>query len=342
LLLPALLIAVVSLHAQAAERGFGQCEEVLSGRRITLVVPYAPGGGWDAYARLFAPVLESLTGARVSVRNLPGAGGMLGIRAVAEARPESLTLGIFNPTALIDTSQHDPGLPQLDAILTLGSLVTDSLLFVGREDFNLATSSTDTLVLGVIETELVRTLLAVEALRWDVKPVVGFSGSAERFLALLRGDVDLVVSSETLASTQQNTPEVKPVLFIGDEQNQVYPAVPFLAGKDGLLDRLTLELPPEERQARMQLAQLAADLSRRPRSISVSSRLDLSMQTCLTDVVEKVLFSDELRVLADRQGLTIAPSNAVTVRSLISTMQNQVANNKLLLDKVSSEYAIGQ
>jgi len=61
-------------------------------RTITLVVPFPPGGGVDALARIVA---ERLTGAlkqNVVVENRVGAGGNLGTRAVAKAEPDGYTL----------------------------------------------------------------------------------------------------------------------------------------------------------------------------------------------------------------------------------------------------------
>jgi tripartite-type tricarboxylate transporter receptor subunit TctC len=61
-------------------------------RPVTLVVPFPPGGGVDALARIVA---ERLTGAlkqNVLVENRVGAGGNLGTRAVAKAEPDGYTL----------------------------------------------------------------------------------------------------------------------------------------------------------------------------------------------------------------------------------------------------------
>jgi tripartite-type tricarboxylate transporter receptor subunit TctC len=61
-------------------------------RTITLVVPFPPGGGVDALARIVA---ERLTGAlkqNVVVENRVGAGGNLGTRAVAKGEPDGYTL----------------------------------------------------------------------------------------------------------------------------------------------------------------------------------------------------------------------------------------------------------
>lgn len=61
---------------------------------ITLVVPFAPGGGNDILARAIAPKMRQLLGQSVIIENKPGAGGNLGAEFVARARPDGYTLVI--------------------------------------------------------------------------------------------------------------------------------------------------------------------------------------------------------------------------------------------------------
>jgi tripartite-type tricarboxylate transporter receptor subunit TctC len=61
-------------------------------RTITLVVPYPPGGGVDAMARLVAERLSVSLKRSVVVDNRAGASGNLGTRAVAKAEPDGYTL----------------------------------------------------------------------------------------------------------------------------------------------------------------------------------------------------------------------------------------------------------
>ena len=61
-------------------------------RVVTLVVPYPPGGGVDAMARVVAAKLSDAFHQQVIVDNKPGAGGTLGTRLVAHAAPDGYTL----------------------------------------------------------------------------------------------------------------------------------------------------------------------------------------------------------------------------------------------------------
>ena len=59
---------------------------------IKIVVPYAPGGGADAVARIVARKVSESTGYNIVVENKGGAGAILGTDQVAKAEPDGYTL----------------------------------------------------------------------------------------------------------------------------------------------------------------------------------------------------------------------------------------------------------
>ena len=61
-------------------------------KQIRIVVPFAPGGLTDAYARLYGEQLTQQLGATVLVENKTGAGAVIGIDAVAKAPADGYTL----------------------------------------------------------------------------------------------------------------------------------------------------------------------------------------------------------------------------------------------------------
>lgn len=63
-------------------------------RPITIVVPYANGGQGDIIARAIADNLPGRIGQPVIVVNRPGANGVIGTQAVAQARPDGYTIGV--------------------------------------------------------------------------------------------------------------------------------------------------------------------------------------------------------------------------------------------------------
>ncbi|HXX07600.1 MAG TPA: tripartite tricarboxylate transporter substrate binding protein [Pseudolabrys sp.] len=61
---------------------------------ITLIVPYAPGGGNDVVARAVADPMSKSLGQPVVIENRGGAGGSVGTRQVAKSPPDGYTLGL--------------------------------------------------------------------------------------------------------------------------------------------------------------------------------------------------------------------------------------------------------
>ncbi len=60
-------------------------------RPVTLIVPFAAGGGGDTLARLVAEPLARKLGQTIVVENQPGAGGNIGSAAAARAKPDGYT-----------------------------------------------------------------------------------------------------------------------------------------------------------------------------------------------------------------------------------------------------------
>jgi tripartite-type tricarboxylate transporter receptor subunit TctC len=83
-------------------------------RPITLVVPYAAGGGNDAMARIVAERMSKTLGQQIVIENRGGAGGTIATRAVAKSPADGYTLVIggtgtlaINPT-LYPNVGYDP------------------------------------------------------------------------------------------------------------------------------------------------------------------------------------------------------------------------------------------
>src|SRR6516165_10499125 len=83
-------------------------------RPISLIVPYPPGGGVDAMARIVGEKLSAALGQQVVVDNRAGGAGNIGTRAVARAAADGYTLLLghtgtisINP-ALYANAGYDP------------------------------------------------------------------------------------------------------------------------------------------------------------------------------------------------------------------------------------------
>jgi tripartite-type tricarboxylate transporter receptor subunit TctC len=79
------VFACVAAHAPAAAQSWPS-------RPMTMVVPFAAGGGADIMGRIVAARLSEILGQQVIVENVGGAGGMTGSYRVAKATPDGYQL----------------------------------------------------------------------------------------------------------------------------------------------------------------------------------------------------------------------------------------------------------
>jgi tripartite-type tricarboxylate transporter receptor subunit TctC len=78
---------------------------------VTVIVPYAPGGQGDVFARLLGEKLSKSLQQTVVVENRPGASGAIGARMVAREKPDGykLLLGQTGEIAVNPFAMRDPG-----------------------------------------------------------------------------------------------------------------------------------------------------------------------------------------------------------------------------------------
>ena len=103
-------IAAVLLHLLLAAPLAVQAQE-FPAKPVRIVVPFAPGGGNDVFARQLAGRLGETLGQQVVVDNRPGAGGTVGTDAVAKAAPDGYTLLLGHTGTLAINPALYPKLP---------------------------------------------------------------------------------------------------------------------------------------------------------------------------------------------------------------------------------------
>jgi len=73
-------------------------------KTVRLIVPFAPGGPSDIVARVIASRFSEVFGQQAIVENRPGAGGNIGIVAVARAAPDGYTLLVVSSALMVNSS----------------------------------------------------------------------------------------------------------------------------------------------------------------------------------------------------------------------------------------------
>ena len=95
-------------------------------RTMTFVIPFGAGGETDIVARVLAKEMEKELGVTVAPKNIVGAAGMNGVKAVVSAKPDGYTLGVI-PSAPLVMHPHMRKLPYNPV---------EDLRFVGRASYD--------------------------------------------------------------------------------------------------------------------------------------------------------------------------------------------------------------
>ncbi len=193
-LLSAVMGAAVLWSASAAAADMAQ----FRGKTITYIVSTSPGGGYDTYGRLIARYLQKyLPGSRVVVRNVPGAGHIVGANTIYAAKPDGLTIGMFNTGLIYDQLIKRQGvLFDLAKFSWIGKAADDTrVLMVSKtsnvkhfDDILKIKTPLKFAAAGVGSAAYNDTKILADALHLNVQIVPGFSGN-EGEMSMLRNEV---------------------------------------------------------------------------------------------------------------------------------------------------------
>ncbi len=103
-------------------------------RPVELVVGFAPGGGTDVVARLFARHLETRLGQPITVVNRPGASSEVALTYVSRSRPDGHTLGLTNMPSFVTVPVERPAQYNLDSFAFIGNIMHDATGLIVKAD----------------------------------------------------------------------------------------------------------------------------------------------------------------------------------------------------------------
>lgn len=126
------LLALSSLSATAQE---------YPSKPIRIVVPYSPGGGTDAVARMMAQRLTLSLGQSVVVENKPGASANIGTEFVARAPADGYTILVTAPNFTTSEALYDKLSWRFDDFVPVIHLVRYANVLVSAPDSKMATVS---------------------------------------------------------------------------------------------------------------------------------------------------------------------------------------------------------
>lgn len=189
--------------ACAAAASADEQPSFFAGRTLTYIVSTEPGGGYDTYARLIGRHLEKQLGAQVVVRNVPGAGHLIGLEQLHRAEPDGLTIGTFNTGLIYAQLLEQEGMHiDLRSLSWVGKAASDPRVFVvGRDtpfrsiaDLRAAKESIRLGTSGVGGASHNEMKLLSQVLDLNVTLVVGYGGRGNE-MGLLRGEVSGTLGS---------------------------------------------------------------------------------------------------------------------------------------------------
>jgi tripartite-type tricarboxylate transporter receptor subunit TctC len=218
---------------------------------ISLIVPYSAGGGFDTMSRLVSPYLEEyLPGdATVTVKNVPGGNGVIGINRVVMAKPDGETIGIFNIPGFLLGPMLGQGSYDLTEVEWLGQL--SQVTFVAAASPKSGVKDLQGLkklpqvrvgLASLTDTGAVSAAIASDKLGFDIKGIP-HKGSTEGILSAIRGDTDFVqYPYGSLRNHLVGSDDLVPLWVYADERLPELPDTPTIAelGYPELLEVISL------------------------------------------------------------------------------------------------------
>src|SRR5215213_684796 len=221
--------------------GLAQAQDYPS-RPITLVVPYAAGGGNDVMARIVAEKMSRSLGQQIVIENKGGAGGSIATRQIAKAAPDGYMLGLggtgtlaINPT-LYANAGYDPrrdfapvGLIATSALVvlvhpsvqaaTIGELIALAKRDPGKLNYASAGSGS-----GIhLGSELLAHMAGIKLTH------IPYKGSSPALTDLIGGHITIYLSSLPPAIALVKEGKVRALAVTGPKRSPIFPDLPTVA-----------------------------------------------------------------------------------------------------------------
>ncbi|MDX1366688.1 tripartite tricarboxylate transporter substrate binding protein [Pseudomonas sp.] len=209
---------------------------------ITLIVPWAAGGGSDSVARALSNVLQEELGTTINVVNRAGGNGIVGHAAISGAKPDGYTIGLattavsmlhwmghtklsrtdFTPIAMVNYDysglQISTDSPYDDAGALLEAIKTEP-----QGTFKGAGTG-----VGGIWHVAFAGLLVDQGIDTSRVTWIPSQGAAPALAELAAGGVDIVPSSVPEGRAMMEAGKAKSIAVMAPERNPSFPDVPTL------------------------------------------------------------------------------------------------------------------
>jgi len=219
-------LAALAMLACAFAQGLGWAQ-AFPARQVHVIVPFPPGGGADALARLMQPSLTKLWGQPVVIENKPGASGTIGADYVANSAADGYTLLMsstaslternvrkFAPVTLVSASPYviaaNPKLPAND--------VKELIEHARRNPGKLSFGSSGTGAASHLSAELFKSMAAIDMLH------VPYKGTGQAVTDLLAGQIDLMFAPAQTVMAHVQAGKLKALAVTSARRSSTDPA----------------------------------------------------------------------------------------------------------------------
>jgi putative tricarboxylic transport membrane protein len=232
------LAAVAVFCALPAGIGPSQAQTKYPERPVRIIVPYGAGGVADVTTRLVAQKVSEAMGQTFVIENRPGAGGIVGAKAVLASPPDGYTLFLAGNGSAISESlfkslpfnvvrDFTPVSPLAEFEMLLAtkadSQVDTVAKIVAYAKANPGKLNFGTIAIGStqhLSAELFKMATGVQA------PIVIYKTTPELVTAILRGDVDVGFDYHAAFGPSIANKQFKVIATSGEQRAPQLPAVP--------------------------------------------------------------------------------------------------------------------
>ena len=323
-----LLVSLAAIgNAAAAQADL----DFYKGKTVTYIVATKTGGGYDTYARLIARYLQKhLPGSKVIVKNVPGAGHIIGANTVYQAAPDGLTIGTFNTGLIYAQIIGQEGIQfDLNKFSWIGKANSETRVFVvgaktPYKTFKDVLESKEPLKMpssGVGSQDHNETVILATALSAKFKVVPGYAGK-EGEMAILRGEVPAMVGSYTGLMGMVAAKEGRVLMQYGSEHG--------IAGLENVPHVNSISVAPSGKS----LIKLVNSIDMIGRLTAAPPGMPAGRLQGLRDTYKKALADPELVKDAKKYSLDLDPAYGEDVQKLVADGINQPAENIKMLKEI--------
>ena len=316
-----LLGALAALHASAAMADTGM--DFYKGRTVTYIVSAGAGGGYDAYARLTAEFMHrNLPGSTFVVRNMPGAGHLIGANALYASKPDGLTIGSFS-TGLIynqitKNSKVSFDLAKMSWIGKAASeprviLIASQVPVKTYQEFMAQKTPLNFAASGLGSASYLEMMMLTSTLKMPIRILTGYSGSGDQ-LAMRRGEIAGTVGSRS--SVQQ---------FVDNGYGRL---IAQIGGTERDVPQLSSFVTDEKALALISLIQSQGDIAR---LTAGPPGIPADRLNALIETYRRAMNDKDLQARAEKFGYPVDPAYGEDVLKIVQQALDQPEETRALL-----------